>query len=92
MLRVRSRRAVGFIEGCLPANQPPAGPNWLHEIKHDGFHNRSGRVAHWLKIKNPAAPAVSRGADEDWGSPPDRWRSAEISVKALMALIGGMMF
>ncbi len=55
MLRVRSR-ALGFIKRCLPANQPPAGPNWLHEIKHDGFHNRSGRVAHWLKIKNPAAP------------------------------------
>jgi hypothetical protein len=24
---------------------------------------RSGRVEHWLKIKNPAAPAVKREAD-----------------------------
>jgi bifunctional non-homologous end joining protein LigD len=27
------------IEPCLPtpAKTPPAGPDWLHEIKHDGF-------------------------------------------------------
>jgi bifunctional non-homologous end joining protein LigD len=25
-----------------------------------GSHHRSGRVDHWLKIKNPAAPAVRR--------------------------------
>jgi hypothetical protein len=23
--------------------------------------------AHWLKVKNPAAPAVRREAKEDWG-------------------------
>jgi bifunctional non-homologous end joining protein LigD len=30
---------TGFIEPCLPtsAPQPPSGPLWLHEIKHDGF-------------------------------------------------------
>jgi bifunctional non-homologous end joining protein LigD len=27
---------------------------------------RSGRSQHWLKIKNPAAPAVRREAEEDW--------------------------
>jgi bifunctional non-homologous end joining protein LigD len=29
----------GFIEPCLPspAERPPVGPNWVHEIKHDGF-------------------------------------------------------
>ena len=32
-----------------------------------GSHYRSGRVDHWLKIKNPAAPAVKREAEEDWG-------------------------
>ena len=32
-----------------------------------GSPYRSGRVGHWLKIKNPAAPAVRREADEDWG-------------------------
>jgi hypothetical protein len=28
---------------------------------------RSGRSRNWLKLKNPAAPAVRREADEDWG-------------------------
>ena len=34
-----SRRPVGFIEPCIPtrAYKPPAGPQWLHEIKHDGY-------------------------------------------------------
>ena len=28
-----------FIEPCLPstAERPPSGPNWIHEIKHDGY-------------------------------------------------------
>jgi len=28
---------------------------------------RSGRSPHWLKVKNPKAPAVKREAEEDWG-------------------------
>jgi hypothetical protein len=31
------------------------------------FHYRSGCSAHWVKVKNPDAPAVKREADEDWG-------------------------
>jgi bifunctional non-homologous end joining protein LigD len=29
----------GFIEPCLPSpgEQPPTGPDWVHEIKHDGY-------------------------------------------------------
>jgi hypothetical protein len=29
----------GFIEPCLPssADRPPTGPDWIHEIKHDGY-------------------------------------------------------
>ena len=27
---------------------------------------RSGRSKHWLKVKNPAAPAVRREAEEQW--------------------------
>ncbi|HEY2533738.1 MAG TPA: hypothetical protein VGJ20_38420 [Xanthobacteraceae bacterium] len=27
---------------------------------------RSGRSKQWLKVKNPAAPAVKREAEEDW--------------------------
>lgn len=32
-----------------------------------GSSYRFGRVDHWLKVKNPAAPAVRREAEEDWG-------------------------
>ena len=32
-----------------------------------GSHYRSGRSRHWIKSKNPAAPAVEREAEEDWG-------------------------
>ena len=33
-----------------------------------GSAYRSGRVNYWLKIKNPAASAVKREAEEDWGA------------------------
>ena len=33
-----------------------------------GSPYRSGRSDHWLKVKNPAAPAVRREAEEDWGT------------------------
>jgi len=32
-----------------------------------GSRYRSGRSPDWLKFKNPAAPAVRREAEEDWG-------------------------
>src|SRR3954467_7490025 len=40
--RMRKRLAAdraSFIEPCLPspADEPPAGSNWIHEIKHDGY-------------------------------------------------------
>jgi bifunctional non-homologous end joining protein LigD len=37
-----------------------------------GSMYRSGRSMDWLKMKNPAAPAVKREAEEDWGK--KRWR------------------
>jgi bifunctional non-homologous end joining protein LigD len=35
--------------------------------KRRGSHYRSGRSPDWLKFKNPAAPAVKREAEEEWG-------------------------
>jgi ATP-dependent DNA ligase len=32
-----------------------------------GSPYHSGRSRHWVKMKNPAAPAVKRKAEEDWG-------------------------
>ncbi len=40
----------GFIEPCIPtrADKPPVGPDWIHEIKHDGYRmivrKKDGRV------------------------------------------------
>jgi hypothetical protein len=36
-----------------------------------GSPYRSGRVDHWLKIKNPVAPAAKREVEEDGGE--KRW-------------------
>ncbi len=46
------------------------------ENKHEPVEEyRSGRSQHWLKIKNPTAPAVKREAEEDWGNKRrGRWR------------------
>jgi ATP-dependent DNA ligase len=32
-------RADGYVAPCIPtlAAKPPSGPNWVHEIKHDGY-------------------------------------------------------
>jgi bifunctional non-homologous end joining protein LigD len=32
-----------------------------------GSPYRSGRSPHWVKVKNPTAPAVTREVEEDWG-------------------------
>jgi ATP-dependent DNA ligase len=44
------------IQPCLPkpAKEPPAGPDWIHEIKHDGFRILARRNAKdvWLYTRN----------------------------------------
>jgi len=36
---------AGFIAPCLPspAERPPTGPQWIHEIKHDGYRMMARR-------------------------------------------------
>jgi hypothetical protein len=54
---VRSRRfpPIGFIHPCRPAlvAHPPAGPGWLHEMKHDGYRllarKEDDRVTLWSR-------------------------------------------
>jgi hypothetical protein len=41
------------------------GNPWLPQK--DVSPYRSGRSQRWVKSKNPAAPAVKREAEEDWG-------------------------
>jgi bifunctional non-homologous end joining protein LigD len=41
-----------FCEPCLPspADKPPAGAGWLHEIKHDGFRMLVRRNAGGVRL------------------------------------------
>jgi bifunctional non-homologous end joining protein LigD len=50
--RPRSHLLAGFIEPCLPrrADKPPAGPDWIHEIKHDGFRIMARRDAAGVRL------------------------------------------
>jgi bifunctional non-homologous end joining protein LigD len=36
---VRRIRTDGFVDPCIPsrASKPPSGPDWVHEVKHDGY-------------------------------------------------------
>jgi bifunctional non-homologous end joining protein LigD len=61
MLRVRATRPLGFIEPCQPTTglKPPAGPGWLHEIKHDGFPMMALRIGERVRL-------LTRNG-HDWG-------------------------
>jgi ATP-dependent DNA ligase len=50
--RPRSRPLSNFIEPCLPrrAEKPPAGRDWIHEIKHDGFRIMARRDAASVRL------------------------------------------
>lgn len=53
LLRERvARRGIGAIEPCLPspAERPPSGPGWIHEIKHDGFRLLARRDAASVRL------------------------------------------
>jgi bifunctional non-homologous end joining protein LigD len=52
-LRLRPRPLpLGFISPCLPsvATKPPTSPNWIHEIKHDGFRILVLRVGERVRV------------------------------------------
>jgi hypothetical protein len=63
-----------FIEPCLPspADRPPSGSNWIHEIKHDGYRLMARRDPVGIRLDHPAGqrlvvPLPSRGRG---GEPP----------------------
>jgi len=45
-------KPAGFIEPCNPtvSQRPPSGPQWIHEIKHDGFRLIARRAAHHVRL------------------------------------------
>ena len=48
----RLRSFPDFIEPCLPSpvERPPAGADWIHEIKHDGFRLVARRGAERVRL------------------------------------------
>jgi ATP-dependent DNA ligase len=72
-LQDRARRKEGIRESSKSHTPAPevrhACKLGLEGIvsKRLGSPYRSGRSRHWIKSKNPAAPAVKREAEEDWG-------------------------
>ena len=62
-LRIR-RTPPGFIQPCLPypAERPPEGPGWIHEIKLDGL-----RLMARSRIERAASAKFDRGEIEPDG-------------------------
>jgi hypothetical protein len=59
--RVRSSRDDAILEY--------GGKRGLNRLFADHrFVRHASRTDHWLKVKNPAAPAVKREAEEEWGA------------------------
>jgi hypothetical protein len=50
------RRPPGFIEPCIPTrvDHPPVGPQWVHEIKHDGYRLIVRKQADRVRLFNGA--------------------------------------
>ena len=50
--RLRADRPLSRYEPCLPrpAKEPPAGPGWIYEIKHDGFRIIARRDAAGVRL------------------------------------------
>jgi bifunctional non-homologous end joining protein LigD len=68
----RPAKRPGIIEPCIPTrvSKPPVGPQWIHEIKHDGYRliarKRDGRVRlftrrgyDWTERYPPISKAVA---------------------------------
>jgi bifunctional non-homologous end joining protein LigD len=45
-------RSDGYIPPCIPtrAPKPPAGPGWVHEIKHDGYRLQVRREGNAVRL------------------------------------------
>ena len=50
--RLRADRPLSCFEPCLPrpAKELPAEPDWIHEIKHDGFRILAQRDAAGVRV------------------------------------------
>jgi ATP dependent DNA ligase domain len=72
--------ATGFVPPCIPtrAVKPPAGRDWVHEIKHDGYRLQVRRVGDQVRL------FTRRGYD--WRAVPgDRHHGCQVACRILRA-------
>jgi bifunctional non-homologous end joining protein LigD len=94
---------AGFIAPCNPtvSERPPSGPNWIHEIKHDGCRlivRRDGGRARFDKLHSQVhnehvflyAFDLMELHSEDYRSQPLEKRKAKL--EKLLARTEGMRF
>src|SRR5947208_15012471 len=79
----RPRSFSHLVQPCLPSQteRPPSGPDWLHEIKHDGFRLFARR-------DGPRVRLLTRNG-YDW---PDRFPlivQAAVTLRPASCLIDG---
>ena len=90
--RFRRPTPAGFIQPCRPTlvANPPGGPGWLHEVKHDGFRTlarkQGERVEVWSRFGTDFTARFSNIAETVRGLPAE---SALIDGEAVAFLPGG---
>src|SRR5947209_10173163 len=90
---VRSRsKPPGFILPCQPAlsDRPPSGPEWLHEIKWDGYRviarKDGARIRLWARTTSDYTGAFTRIRDGIAALPVEH---AVIDGEAVLPRAGG---
>jgi bifunctional non-homologous end joining protein LigD len=73
----------GFVEPCIPTRveKPPTGPQWVHEIKHDGYRMQVRREGERVRL------FTRRGYD--WTDRYPRIIEAATALQASSFLIDG---
>jgi hypothetical protein len=73
-------RAATFIDPCLPspADKPPSGSNWIHEIKHDGYRLMARRDPVSIRLITRNRPLAACGSSHRSPGTPGRVRKASL--------------
>ena len=103
--RWRRNPPPGFVRPCEPTlvDRPPAGPGWLHEVKHDGFRavafKQGERVQVWSRRGTDFTNRFSRITEAVRALPADEalidgeavvfWDYGRSNFGALMTKRGG---
>src|SRR5262245_52587677 len=76
-------RTSGFIPPCLPspAERPPSGSGWVHEIKHDGFR--------MMVRRDPAGVRLLTRNGHDWSERYPLIAAGVVALRVRSCLIDG---